>query len=314
MTAPYDAGGDVLFEVERPAPITLADRFIFPPFSLLDRRTGEWQDRKRAWLSMGIQSEVGRGDDLLFGDKGSRTDFVSEAISAIGATSVFDPVICELAYRWFTATGDHVLDPFAGGSVRGIAAATLARHYTGVDLRAEQVLANADQAHLVPAGCPAPQWLCGNSAQLDEVLPAGAEYDLVFSCPPYADLEVYSDLPEDLSTMPYDEFRAAHAEVIRAACSRLRDDRFAVWVISDVRDKRGAYRGLIGHTVEAFQAAGLAFYNDAILMDPVGTARLRAGGLFTRTRKLSRMHQHFLVFVKGNAKRAAARCSEVVAP
>lgn len=40
---------------------TLADRFIVPPFSVLDARQGYWQDRKRAWLSLGIQSEIGRG-------------------------------------------------------------------------------------------------------------------------------------------------------------------------------------------------------------------------------------------------------------
>jgi hypothetical protein len=32
-----------------------------PPFSVLDARQGYWQERKRAWLSLGIQSEVGRG-------------------------------------------------------------------------------------------------------------------------------------------------------------------------------------------------------------------------------------------------------------
>lgn len=41
---------------------TLAERFILPPFSILDARQGYWQDRKRAWLSLGIQSELGRGD------------------------------------------------------------------------------------------------------------------------------------------------------------------------------------------------------------------------------------------------------------
>ena len=39
----------------------LAVRFQWPPFSVLDARSGPWQDRKRAWLSLGIQSELGRG-------------------------------------------------------------------------------------------------------------------------------------------------------------------------------------------------------------------------------------------------------------
>jgi hypothetical protein len=40
---------------------TLAERFIVPPFSVLDARQGYWQDRKRAWIALGIQSELGRG-------------------------------------------------------------------------------------------------------------------------------------------------------------------------------------------------------------------------------------------------------------
>ncbi len=40
----------------------LAARFLIPPFSVLNAREGWWQDRKRAWLALGIKSELGRGD------------------------------------------------------------------------------------------------------------------------------------------------------------------------------------------------------------------------------------------------------------
>ena len=40
---------------------TLASRFIVPPFTVLDARQGYWQERKRAWLLLGIESELGRG-------------------------------------------------------------------------------------------------------------------------------------------------------------------------------------------------------------------------------------------------------------
>ena len=29
-------------------------------------------------------------------------------------TSIFDPVLCEIAYRWFSPVGGLMLDPFAG--------------------------------------------------------------------------------------------------------------------------------------------------------------------------------------------------------
>ncbi len=41
--------------------LSLAERFGFVPFSVFMAREGAWQDRKRAWLSIGMLSEVGRG-------------------------------------------------------------------------------------------------------------------------------------------------------------------------------------------------------------------------------------------------------------
>lgn len=305
-----------LFEIEAPPPVSLADKFGVPPMSVLDRRGGEWQDRKRRWGSLGMQSELGRdagasksmveGDRfmarLLRGETGDMGAMLG------GGVSIFDPVVCELAYRWHTLPGDRILDPFAGGSVRGIVASTLARWYVGIDLRGEQVAANEAQAHL--GSDIAPRWIQGDSARLSDHLDPADEFDLVFSCPPYADLEVYSDNPRDLSRMPYEEFRDAHARIIAAATARLRNDRFAAWVISDVRDKRGAYRGLVVDTIRAFEAAGLSFHNDAVLLDQVGTAAVRAERPFRATRKLTRVHQHLLIFVKGDAKRAAARLED----
>lgn len=305
-----------LFEIEAPPPVSLADKFGVPPMSVLDRRGGEWQDRKRRWGSLGMQSELGRdagasksmveGDHfmarLLRGETGDMGAMLG------GGVSIFDPVVCELAYRWHTLPGDRILDPFAGGSVRGIVASTLARWYVGIDLRGEQVAANEAQAHL--GSDIAPRWIQGDSARLSDHLDPADEFDLVFSCPPYADLEVYSDNPRDLSRMPYEEFRDAHARIIAAATARLRNDRFAAWVISDVRDKRGAYRGLVVDTIRAFEAAGLSFHNDAVLLDQVGTAAVRAERPFRATRKLTRVHQHLLIFVKGDAKRAAARLED----
>jgi hypothetical protein len=40
---------------------SLQERFICPPFSVLDAKQGYWQERKRAWLALGIESELGRG-------------------------------------------------------------------------------------------------------------------------------------------------------------------------------------------------------------------------------------------------------------
>jgi hypothetical protein len=91
----------------------------------------------------------------------------------------------------------------------------------------------------------------------------------------------------------------------------LRPDRFAVWVVGDVRDPRGMYRGLVADTIAAFRAAGAELYNEAVLVTPVGSLPVRVGRQFAAGRKLGKTHQNVLVFVKGDPKRATAACGEV---
>ncbi|UYO50321.1 site-specific DNA-methyltransferase [Rhodopseudomonas palustris] len=231
-----------------------------------------------------------------------------EAEPASG-TSIFDPVLCELAYRWFCPPGGVIVDPFAGGSVRGIVAAKLGRKYHGVDLRPEQIEANrAQAARITPDNLPL--WYCGDSLMIRDHL-AGVEADFVFSCPPYADLEVYSEDPRDLSTMDYEAFRRAYAEIIDATCSLLKPDRFACFVVGDLRDKDGMYRGFPWHTVEAFQRAGLRLYNEAILVTAIGSLPIRAGKQFQASRKLGKSHQNVFVFCKGDPIKAVEAIGDV---
>ena len=217
-------------------------------------------------------------------------------------TSIFDPVLCELAYRWFCPKGGIILDPFSGGSVRGIVASHLGFPYTGVELRAEQVEANWAQKHVAVE--PFPDWRSGDSRNIDKVC-WDVQADFIFSCPPYADLEVYSDDPADLSTMAYPDFLEAYREIIAKSCALLKDNRFACFVVGEVRDKKGNYRNFVGDTVEAFRAAGLEYYNEAILVTAVGSLPIRVGKQFQAGRKLGKTHQNILVFVKGDGKKAA---------
>lgn len=229
----------------------------------------------------------------------------------VTGTSIFDPVLCELAYLWFSPAGGTVLDPFAGGSVRGIVASKLGRQYIGHELRAEQVEANRVQADAICAdGATPPAWIAGDSRNIDRTC-ADVDADLIFTCPPYADLEVYSDDPNDLSTMKYSDFVAVYREIIAKACARLRQDRFAVCVVGEVRDKKGNYVDFVGDTVQAFRDAGLHYYNEAILVTAVGSLPIRAGKQFSASRKLGKTHQNILVFVKGSGKAAAQACGDV---
>jgi hypothetical protein len=44
---------------------TLAEQFGVPPFSVLNARSGWWQVRKAAWIGLGMQPELGRGEAVV---------------------------------------------------------------------------------------------------------------------------------------------------------------------------------------------------------------------------------------------------------
>ena len=367
----------------------LSDEFFMPPFSVLNAREGIWQKRKKEWISLGIKSELGRGEcitwtgdaitepglnhyrnknglladseqarshykggsvatnvngrglcdtlaprpnkglarcfgqDLMKGENAHfrpNADLPEKTQRALGGyfangavidrgegtaqsgTSIFDPVLCELVYRWFCPPGGHVLDPFAGGSVRGIVAAHMGFKYTGIDLSGRQIEANRNQATTNPdiknnANC---QWIVGDSRAVNSL--CSEKHDLIFSCPPYADLEVYSDDPRDLSTLEYPAFLKAYAEIIKASLLMLKPNRFACFVVGDIRDKQGFYRGFVSDTIHAFQNAGATLYNEAILVTAVGSLPIRVRKQFSGYRKLGKTHQNVLIFYKGDIK------------
>lgn len=293
--------------------INLRERFTEPPFTVLNRKGGDWIKRDQQWKTLGIQSELGRDEGLLGYENLNSPDFNNGQFNTLQSTSIFSPTLAEVACRWYSATDSEVLDPFAGGSVRGLVAGLMGRHYTGIDLSSEQVEANRAQVSIMDenrerglTGTYDPQWISGDSAELETLLPPGKKYDLIFSCPPYAYLENYSDDPRDISSLSYPAFLEAYRTIIRRAVGRLHNDRFIAWVIGEVREKGGhACLGLVPDTIKAFQEAGCGLYNDHVVLLPIASAAIRTPKQFNASRKAGRVHEYMLVFVKGDGKRAA---------
>lgn len=275
----------------------LEAQFIVPPFSVLDTRQGYWQERKRRWVSLGIKGEEGRDARAYSCNDGAVTKYDYLPTIETG-TSIFDPVLCELVYKWFCPEAGQILDPFAGGSVRGIVASVLGYGYTGIDLSQRQVGANIGQAQqIVPDKEPA--WIVGDSHDIDTLLPEGSRYDLVFSCPPYHNLEQYTDDPADLSNMSWRTFKDRYRVIIERCVLRLNSNRFACFVVSEIRDGNGSYKGLVPYTIDCFVRAGAWYYNEAILVNTVGSLPVRIANQFTH-RKIGRTHQNILIFYKGD--------------
>ena len=262
---------------------------MIKPFSILDTRSKEWQERKRWWINTyNIQSELGREDTQ------SRARFWED-----NTVSIFDATLCEKMYEWFCPKEGRVLDPFAGGSVRGIVATEMGFIYNGIDLSDEQIEANKKQSDK-------PNWITGDSEWVIDSIYDKTQ-DFVFTCPPYYDLEKYTNNPEDLSNMDADSFDKKYYSILKKAAAKLKDNRFFAVVVSEVREqsvtgnyKIGKYKGLVWKTIRACEEAGLHFYNDMILFNSQHQASRVVDTYFERNRKVASVHQNILVFVKGN--------------
>lgn len=275
----------------------LRSNMEIPKASILDTLTKEWKERKQYWLqTYNIQSELGREDS----DNNTRL-----TINGKSKPSIFDPVLCEGIYKWFAVPSGSILDPFAGGSVRGIVAEELGYKYTGIDISNNQIQANRLQSDK-------PNWIAGNSK---EVVPAlDQQYDFLFTCPPYYDLEVYSENKDDISNMSWEDFKTNYKEIIKHSVDKLKDNSFACIVVSEIRerDRKGNYcegfnRGLVPYTIKCFEESGARFYNDLILRTPPYFALLNSEKIFNQSNKILSNHQNVLVFVKGNPNLASLK-------
>ena len=270
----------------------LAADYIESPFSILRTTSGRWRTRKAEWKEiLGVRLE-GREDGLTF-----TTSFGHD----LPRTSTFDPVLAELIVSWFSPPAGMVYNPLAGDVEPGFVASSLGRRYVGLELRSEQVEANARAVTSDLASYHVGDAQRGTDALADE------SADLLFACPPYWKLERYSDDPADLSNMSWLDFKAAHEKIIEMGLNKLAQDRFAVWVVGYVIDDKRLVR-LADHTVAAFEENGATLHNSIVLATATVTAGIRAGVAFEKTRRVIRVHEEVLVFVKGDASRAAAAC------
>lgn len=284
---------------------TLIEKYIIPPFSIFDTKQGYWQERKRIWKKI-IKSDIGRDEGLLGQGLKELAEKQSNGNTLTG-TSIFDPVLCEVLINWFCPPSGKILDPFAGGSARGLVSVLLGNDYTGIDLSERQIKANfenyraiADMQDFNGDDLRQPNWINDDSTNID--LLVSEKHDFLLTCPPYADLEVYSEDERDLSNMPYSEFVKAYSEIIGKAVAKLKENAFAAIVVGEVRDKKGNYYNFVGDTINAFRAADMHYYNECILLNQIATGALRADKQFQAGRKVVKTHQNVLIFVKGDHK------------
>ena len=325
----WDEGEESGATNNEPANASLNDRFVVPPFSVLDTRKGYWQERKKKWREMIGDIGESRNDKLItspeikYKELYKRTrqhreelgisfreyldkyvpDEVKEheASKVLSAgVSLFDPVLSEIMCKWFTPEkGCKIFDCFAGDTQKGLVFGQCGYEFTGIELRQEQVEIN--NRVIESRGLPI-RYICDDGQNVALHIPAESQ-DLLFSCPPYFDIEIYSDLENDASNQSsYEDFIKILYNAFKDAVTCLKENRFAVIVVGDVRSKNnGCYYDFCGDIKRIFKEAGMPLYNELILVETCASTALRASR-YMESRKVAKMHQNILIFYKGDTK------------
>ena len=280
----FDDDGDIVVEAHK----KLQDRFVIPPFSVLDTRQGYWGERKGYWKSL-IKDYGESRENLL--DEGGLVSQLNNGVS------ILDPVLAEVTNMWFGIPGGKTFDCFAGDSVFGYVSSYMGNTFTGVELREEQAQLNNERVKGFNAN-----YICDDGRNILNHIQEDTQ-DLLFSCPPYFDLEVYSDLENDASNQEsYEDFINILDTAFTNAIKCLKDNRFAVITVGDIRDKEGYYYGFVDDIKKIFINNGMRIYNELILVEPLGTLPQRVGKYMVN-RKIGKCHQNVLVFYKGDVSK-----------
>jgi DNA modification methylase len=231
------------------------------------------------------------------GESGSRSGSArdvdhQEAYS--GTYSVFPIPLAEwILMRYAGEKGSTVLDLFAGGPPRAVATSIMDYKYTGVDVRLPAIEENIEK--LTEFGLVDNVTYVHGDARdvaIDE------QFDFGFTCPPYYDLEIYSDQDDDMSNfVSYEEFDAGMFQAAENYFKHLKPGALCAIVIGQFRDKKSNLVDFRGDTVANFTSVGFNFFQDIILIKSFGSAAVRAAQTW-KGRKLIPRHDYLLMFEK----------------
>lgn len=208
-----------------------------------------------------------------------------------GKCSVFNPQLAQMILAAYAPMNGKIYDPFGGGGTRGYIATKMGYDYTGVEIREEEynrVLAQMKEWNLNF------KFILADSVGYRP----NESFDFIYTCPPYYDLEVYSDMEEDLSNAPsYMEYLNMLQKVLKNCYDVLKKDSFAVFVVGNFRNKKGELEHLNGDLITKAKEVGFKLWDELIWMGASNVALTRCGK-FEKNRKSVRMHEYIIILKK----------------
>lgn len=229
--------------------------------------------------------------------KGNKSDYVRD-------TSIFDSYLSYLMTYWYSPIHGKCIDPFAGGITRGAVCSLLNRKYVGIDLSSKQIDSNNSSINEILKNNI--DWINDDSLcyHIDDL------YDFMITCPPYYQMEKYSNDERDLSNHSIDSFNNLYKSIIAKYINALRDRSFAVIVVGDYCNKKKYIMDSI--TIDAAQEGGAYLYNILYINNDGATSALTGSGNFKKYGLIRSSCEKALIFYKGDLGDASKRFNELL--
>jgi DNA modification methylase len=211
--------------------------------------------------------------------------------------SEFNPSVAKNIISFWSKEGDYILDPFAG-RVRGFIAQSMERYYSGFEIVDEYY--DYLQSHDFINNPYPPQFINDDCINIKNYF-AEMEFDLIFTCPPYWNLEKYQQTDKGLelsSCYDYNDFLHELTKRIIVCGKFLKKDKYLCVIIGDFR-KNGKYYSLHSDFLKLMNEANNFELHDIIVIQnlPFHTGAFYFGGR-KKYKKVSKIHEFLLIFKK----------------
>lgn len=209
--------------------------------------------------------------------------------------SEFNPLLAENIINFWSNEGDIILDPFSGRT-RALIATLKKRRYIGFEISKEVYDKTSDMIYSNLKGDLIPKRYNEDSFNIDKK--SIPEVDLIFTCPPYWNLERYESSEGQLSDIKdYGLFLERYKQIMKKTTDLLKKDKYAALVVGDFRKNKRYYTFHLD-TIKIMEELGLKLHDLIIIQSVTLDIANKRFGMFKKHKFTSKIHEYLLIFKK----------------
>lgn len=275
--------------------VDFMDKYGIIPYSIWETDNPKFSNKIMKVIEEGKGISTRENSLKSYGGAGENTLFKSTA-------SYFNPFLCKIIYSSYCFKGGWIFDPFAS-VVRPYMAKELGYNYIGCEIRKEE----SDKINKLLETKFSKYLNFESDVKVEHLdcreYETERKFDLIFTCPPYWNLETYSTDERDMSNISdYDTFLNEMQNVFLKCINLMHDNSYCCFVVADFRDYSDGRKKInrlvpfVSDMIRCGESAGLILYDKVILKKPLGTAPSRVK--MWNNRKTVRIHEELIVFKK----------------